>query len=97
MVSAILNGTYSKSANTHVQPYAQCSMNVFLHRNRIAQITPHGVVYLEDEDWQTVTTKRRLNAIADPWASRACTSGSSDGSLTMMWGGQATERSSHQF
>lgn len=37
-------------------------INVYLHDNNIAKITP-GRVYICDCNWQTPTTKSRLNAI----------------------------------
>lgn len=69
MLAAILDYRDWKSANTSVGVtyFAHADrpidrINVYLHGNHIAQITPDSVSIC-DCGWQTPTTKSRLNAI----------------------------------
>lgn len=69
MLDAIRNRKDWKNANTRVAVthFAHGDrvidrINVYLHDNNIAKITP-GRVYICDCNWQTPTTKSRLNAI----------------------------------
>ena len=69
MLAAILDHKDWKCGNTRVQVtyFAHTDkpiqrVNVYLHGNRIAQIT-HDTVSICDCGWQTTTTKSRLNAI----------------------------------
>lgn len=69
MLSAILNRKDWKCSNTEVRvisfPHADRKIeriNVILHGNQIAEITPDNV-RICDCGWQSPTTKSRLNAI----------------------------------
>jgi hypothetical protein len=69
MLSAIYNRKDWRNSNTRVEVtyFAHGErvierINVFLHNNRIAQVTP-DLVSICDCGWQTPTTKSRLNAL----------------------------------
>ena len=67
MIAAIKSETDWKSGNTKVINFFNDSdrcvvSSVFLHGNKIAEVTDNDVTIF-DGGWQTTTTKSRLNAI----------------------------------
>jgi hypothetical protein len=60
-IATLQNGEVWKSANTMVTVADDVAF-VFLHGNLISEIG-EGFIKLWDGNWQTVTTKSRLNAI----------------------------------
>ena len=69
MIAAIKSETDWKSGNTKVVNFFndgdKCVVSsVFLHGNKIAEITDHDMMIF-DGGYQSVTTKSRLNALCD--------------------------------
>jgi hypothetical protein len=69
MINAIKSETDWKSGNTKVVNFFndgdKCVVSsVFLHGNKIAEVTDHDMTIF-DGGWQTNTTKSRLNALCD--------------------------------
>ena len=69
MINAIKSETDWKSGNTKVVNFFndgdKCVVSsVFLHGNKIAEVTDHDMTIF-DGGWQTNTTKSRLNALLD--------------------------------
>ena len=67
MINAIKSETDWKSGNTKVVNFFndgdKCVVSsVFLHGNKIAEVTDHDMTIF-DGGWQTNTTKSRLNAL----------------------------------
>lgn len=63
---ALKNRTYYKSGNTEVRQFTHDTAfwGLFLHGNCIAMYGL-GELTLKDADWQTATTKERLNGLLD--------------------------------
>ena len=69
MINAIKSETDWKSGNTKVVNFFndgdKCVVSsVFLHGNKIAEVTDHDMTIF-DGGWQSNTTKSRLNALCD--------------------------------
>jgi len=69
MIQAIKSETDWKSGNTKVVNFFNDSdkcvvASVFLHGNKIAEVTDNDMTIF-DGGWQSVTTKSRLNALCD--------------------------------
>ena len=70
-LKAFVNGADFKSGNMHVYKY-KGTVKMLLHNNLIASRTiKSGIVRVSSADWQTVTTKERLNAIIEHYLSPA--------------------------
>jgi|TARA_R110002012_G_scaffold223622_1_gene395594 hypothetical protein len=59
-IRAFRNNQPFKRGNTWVQ-ITHGRRFLHLHGNVIAEMTPHGELWICDAGWQTVTTKERLN------------------------------------
>ena len=59
---AFVNGTPFKRSNTEVKALAYGGAQLFLFDNMIAQRV-HGELHITAANWETVTTKDRLNAL----------------------------------
>lgn len=75
MIAAIKSETDWKSGNTKVINFFNDSdrcvvSSVFLHGNKIAEVTDNDVTIF-DGGWQTTTTKSRLNALINEFCNGA--------------------------
>ena len=68
MNRAIRTGRNFSSSNTAVRHGFDNEADVYLHGNHIATVKDHSII-IKDGGWQSNTTKSRLNAILEEFAS----------------------------